>query len=81
MAELDRIAALDDLEAQGRAVADLLSVLDLAHDEAVRMRHEIVIRLRESGCSHAEVATIINVARGRAAQIAAGKHTGRRPKE
>jgi hypothetical protein len=78
MAELDRIAKISDLEEQGRAVAELLRTLDVAKRRAVALRREVVLRLRANDRSHAEVAEIILLDRGTAAQIAAGKQTGRK---
>lgn len=78
MAELDRIAAIDDLEEQGRAVAAYLATLGIAKTRAVALRREVVLGLRAGDRSHSQVAAIIRVERGTAAQIAAGKQTGRR---
>lgn len=77
-AELDRIAAITDLEEQGRAVAELLRTLDDAHRRAIALRRDVVLGLRQANLSHAQVAEVIGVVRETAAQIAAGKQTGRK---
>ena len=77
-AEIDRIAAIRDPEEQGRAVAELLRTLDVAKRKAVALRRDVVLALRAADRSHAEVAEIILLDRGTAAQIAAGKQTGRK---
>jgi hypothetical protein len=84
-AEIDRIAAIPDLEEQGRAVAALIRTLDEGHKRAVEIRRAVVLGLRSSTSpetgrpySHAEVGRVLGIVRETAAQIAAGKQTGRR---
>jgi DNA-directed RNA polymerase sigma subunit (sigma70/sigma32) len=78
MAAIARIEAIPDLEERGRAIAKLLRDLTETHREAVKLRREIVLGLRSAGLSHADVGEVFGVARETAAQIAAGKQTGRR---
>ena len=78
MAEVARIAAIEDLEDQARAVSDLIRSLTVTRAAAGKLRREIVLRLREHH-SHAEIAALLGVHRGTAQQIAEGRHTGRRP--
>lgn len=77
-AELARIAGMADLEEQGHALAALLRTLDDARRRAVAMRRGLIETLRAAGYSHSQVGTAIERDRSTAAQLAAGKHTGRR---
>lgn len=77
MAEVARVAALEDLEEQARAVGDLIRDLGAARSEAAKLRAEVVRSLREHR-SHQEIADLLKVSRGTAQQIAEGRHTGRR---
>lgn len=77
-AELERIAALGDLEAQGHALAALLRTVEDGRRLAVAARRVIIDKLRAAGYSHQQVADVIELKRGTASQLAAGKQTGRR---
>jgi hypothetical protein len=80
MQRIAEIAEIEDLDEQTTALVELLQVIQETEPALTHLRAQVVKKRRLRGESHRQIAEALGISRGRAQQIAEGKHTGRRPR-
>ena len=73
-----RVAEMDDLDDQTRAIGDLLRDIQAAEPEATALRARIVRAQRARGRTNAEIGEMLQIHEVTVSQIYNGKQTGRR---
>lgn len=78
MTKIAAIMRISDPARRARAAGDAIAQLQAELEQLKELRHQAVLELRAGGMSHAGVANVLGISRGRAQQIAEGRPQGKR---